>query len=84
MNLLATLKSWLFILRLLIRCMPHFNGTVMIKILNSIRLHLALMLLAGIPESVWIGKFRVAYSTKVRWSAGRLDSRGALQGYELS
>lgn len=53
------------------------------NIFNRARMKLALWLLTGLPENVWIGRHKGAYTCKTQWSAGRMDSRGVLQGYEI-
>lgn len=52
-------------------------------LLNMMRLKLALLLLSGLPENVWIGRHTGAYTCKRQWSAGRMDGRGVLQGHPL-
>jgi hypothetical protein len=56
----------------------------MISVINKARLHLALLLLRGLPENRWIGRIKGVYTCKVQWHAGYMDSRGILQGYELN
>lgn len=53
------------------------------QIFDVARLKLALWLLSGLPENTWIGRHMGAYTCRTDWSAGRLDSRGVLQGYPL-
>lgn len=53
------------------------------QICNAARLKLALWLLSGLPENTWIGRHTGAYTCRTDWSAGRLDSRGVLQGHPL-
>jgi len=52
-------------------------------VFDVVRLKLALWLLSGIPENTWIGRHAGAYTCSTAWSAGRLDSRGVLQGLPL-
>lgn len=54
------------------------------KLLDALRLKVALWLLAGLPENVWLGRHHGAYSRQTTWQAGRLDSRGVLQGHPLN
>lgn len=53
------------------------------RLVNKARLSLALWLLSGLPENVWLGRHTGAYTCRAEWSAGRLDSRGVLQGCTL-
>jgi hypothetical protein len=54
------------------------------RLFNKARLTLALWLLSGLPENVWLGRHAGAYTCRTKWSAGRIDSRGVLQGCALA
>lgn len=53
------------------------------RIYNRLRLKFALWLLSGLPENVCLGSHTGAYACKQGWHAGRVDSRGVLQGYDI-
>lgn len=62
----------------------EFRVRERMRLINQLRLRAALWLLSGLPENVWLGRNKGAYSGTTAWQAGRLDSRGVLQGYELT